>query len=573
MVTVFAISLCGMVLLLYLIFQHVVGMLAPLVNALILTIWGLGFIGFTGVNFNPLLYVLAFLVGARMIGNAYQITYRYFEELHACGHDRLQAGYATMRAMLIPNFAAVVTDAAGFFVLILAKIVLMQHLAIIMTFWMLSILLTGFIVPTVCSVLPLKVTSNRWANEQAQADRQARAMMQLTLFAIGRRTRYPFAVLVALLAVFCLWQVSQLKIGDPTAGSPLLWPTHPYNQDQALINQLFDFSSESLVLYYEGERMSVYEPIVLQTFEAFARHMQERLPDIYKSSSSVIELVKMLNVILHDGDEAWYQLPPQRSLLGSLATYVRGTIADVNTFSRYMDRELERAQITLYFADHTSENLLRIREAAQEFFTQHPMHTASGAFQLAGGRIGMELALNEEMKRSHLLIDLTVLVAIFSLCALAYMSFTAALMLTLPLILSNSVAGAYMALADIGLSINTLPIAALGVGLGVDFAIYLYSRCQEEFPLQGGSWSKTIIQSVCTCGKAVVYTGCTMMLPVLSWYFFSDMKFQAQVGGFLAIIIGTNVLLTLTLHALLIYLIKPKFISRSAASFHRLALQ
>jgi predicted RND superfamily exporter protein len=152
------------------------------------------------------------------------------------------------------------------------------------------------------------------------------------------------------------------------------------------------------------------------------------------------------------------------------------------------------------------------------------------------------------------------------------MSFTAGMMLTLPLILSNSVAGAYMALADIGLSINTLPIAALGVGLGVDFAIYLYSRCQEEFPLQGGSWSKTIIQSVCTCGKAVVYTGCTMMLPVLAWYFFSDMKFQAQVGGFLAMVIGTNVLLTLTLHALLIYLIKPTFISRSAASFHRPAL-
>jgi hypothetical protein len=222
---------------------------------------------------------------------------------------------------------------------------------------------------------------------------------------------------------------------------------------------------------------------------------------------------------------------------------------------------MERAQITLFFADHTSENLIRIREAAYDFFKDHPMKIEKGEFKLAGGRIGLEMALNEEMKRTHAIIDLTVLCAIFILCALSYMSITAGLMLTLPLILANSVAGAYMALSNIGLSINTLPIAAIGVGVGVDFAIYLYSRCQEEFSLQGGDWNRTIIQSICTCGKAVVYTGLTIILPILTWYFFSDMKFQAEVGFFLAMIMGTNVVLTLTLHPLMIYIIKPKFIS------------
>jgi hypothetical protein len=145
------------------------------------------------------------------------------------------------------------------------------------------------------------------------------------------------------------------------------------------------------------------------------------------------------------------------------------------------------------------------------------------------------------------------------------MSLTAGLMLTLPLVFANSVAGAYMALMNIGLSINTLPIAAIGVGVGVDFAIYLYSRCQEEFPSQNGDWMYTIIQAVCTTGKAVLYTGLTIILPIITWYFFSDMKFQAQVGFFLAMIMGTNVVLTLTLHPLMIYVIKPKFISGKKA--------
>jgi len=564
MYVVFAVSVVLMLLILYIIFRNFTGMIAPLANALILTLWGLGFIGLTGVNFSPLLYVVAFLVGARMVSNSVQITYRYFEELNASGGDRLKASYETMRAMLVPNFAAVATDAAGFLVLIIAKIVLMQHLAIIMSFWMMSIILTGFLVPSICNLLSLRIASEKWAKESCQVDWQAKAIMKVTRFSIGPGSRFVVGGLVVGLLIFCGFQVSKLKIGDPTPGSPLLWPSHPYNQDQALINKVFDASSENLMLFYEGKFESVYDPKVLVTFEAFDRHMQERLPDIYKSPDSLINTVKMVNVTLHDGDQIWFQLVRNPDLLTGLMGYVKSS-TDPATMNRYIDRTLDKAQITLYFSDHTSDNLLRIRDAAYNFFKDHPAKIEKGEFKLAGGRIGMEIALNEEMKRSHAIIDATVLLAILILCALSYMSITAGLMLTLPLILANSVAFAYMALAGIGLSINTLPIAAIGVGVGVDFAIYLYSRCAEEFPLQGGDWSNTIIQAVCTTGKAVIYTGLTIILPVITWYFISDMKFQAQVGFFLAMIMGTNVILTLTLHPLLIYIIKPRFISGKKA--------
>jgi predicted RND superfamily exporter protein len=270
----------------------------------------------------------------------------------------------------------------------------------------------------------------------------------------------------------------------------------------------------------------------------------------------------MVNVTLHDGDQIWYQLVRKLDLLTGLMGYVKSS-TDPATLGRYIDRTLERAQLTLYFADHTSDNLLRIRDAAYDFFKTNPAKLSHGEFKLAGGRIGMEIALNEEMKRSHLVIDLAVYLGIFLLCAFSYWSFTAGLMLTLPLILANSVVGAYMSLMGMGLSINTLPIAAIGAGLGVDFAIYLYSRAIEEFPIQGGDWDKTIIQSICTCGKAVVYTGITVILPILTWYFFSEMKFQAEVGFFLSIIMAVNVILCLTLHPLLLYIFKPKFISRN----------
>ena len=558
---VFVISVIGMILVLVIIFYgNFLGMIVVMGNTLILTIWGLGFIGFTGINFSPMMYVLAFLVGARMVGNAHQITYRYFEELHSSGNDRLKATYETMRTMFIPNAAAVAADVAGFGVLIIARIVLMQHLAIIMTFWMAGIILTAFLVPAICNLIPLKVASERWAKESCHADWLAKFMMSITRFAIGSRSRYVVWAIILTFGAFCLWQTSKLKIGDPTPGSPVFWENHPYNKDQKLINELFDASSENFLLFFEGDKESVYDPKVLLTFEAFDRHMQEQLPDIYKSPDSVINTVKMVNVTLHDGDQIWSQLVRNINLLTGLMGYVKSN-TDIATLGRYMDTTLERAQLTLYFADHTSDNLLRIRDAAYDFFKNHPMKIQKGEFKLAGGRIGMEIALNEEMKRSHMLIDLTVYAAIFVVCAFSFMSITAGLMLTLPLILANSVAAGYMALSNIGLSINTLPIAAIGAGVGVDFAIYLYARSREEFALMSGDWNEVIIQSMCTCGKAVIYTGLTIIVPIITWYFFSDMKFQAQVGFYLSMIMGTNVILTLVFHPMVIYF-KPKFISR-----------
>lgn len=554
---VFGISVGLMVLVLFCIFRSVVGMLAPILMSIICTALGLGFIGWTGMNFSPLLYVLGFLVGARMLSNAVQITHRYIEEVQATG-DKEEATYRTMQAMIMPNAAAVATDAAGFLVLGLAKIVLMQQLAIMMSFWMLTIMLEGVVVPVICSYLPIKREAIT-PEDEGKEGWLGRWNMGVAGFSIGRG-RYAVGAAAILIVVVGIWQTSRLKIGDPSPGSPILWPDHTYNRDQGLINEKFKASSENFVLYYEGQSESVYDPIVFETFENFARHMARKLPDIYKSSSSIINMGKMLNLTFHDGDQLWYQLPRNEEQLTGLMGYIRNTVG-APLLQRFLDSELERAQITLFFADHTSDNMLRIREAAYEFFDTHPMKTDQGEFKLAGGRIGMEIGLNEEMKRAHAVMDGLVLLAILVMCALAFRSLLAGVMLTVPLILSNLIAFSYMAATNIGLSVNTLPCSAVGVGVGVDFAIYLYSRCIEEYPHQG-SWAEAIMRAVGTAGKGIVFTGLTLILPIITWYFLSALKFQAQMGFFLSMLLFTNMVAAFTLHPLLIWLIKPEFMRR-----------
>jgi len=559
--TVMAVSVILMILILFLIFRNLTGMAAPMIFALISTAMGLGFIGWTGLNFSPLMYVLAFLVAARMVSHAVQVTCRYIEQL-AAGSDRITACYHTIRTMIRPNWAGVTTDAAGFLILIVIKIVLMQQVAIFMTFWMLSVALCSIVTPILCSIMPLAGTHGGWSQDRNHLGLLDKICVGTTRFSIGPG-RYAVLALVAVVFILCAWPATRLKIGDASPGSPLLWPDHRYNQDQALVDRTFDASSENLVLYFEGEEEAVYDPAVFNTFEAFDRHMKRALPDIYKSSNAFMGLMKSVNMIMHDGDMVWRQLPHQADIMSGLVGLTKSHI-DVYTQRRYFNDKMSMAQITLFFSDHTSENLLRIRNAADAFFEIHPISIEKGAFKLAGGRIGMEIAINEEMKRTHAVIDTLVLGTIFILCAVFFRSLIAGLMLTLPLILGNMVAFAYMALTNIGLSINTLPVAAVGVGVGVDFAIYIYNRCMEEFPL-GDGWEDSILASIRTSGKAVVFTGLTMILPIMVWYFISDLKFQAQMGIFLAIILATNVMLSITLHPLMIYLIKPRFISREAS--------
>lgn len=562
-VVVFAVSITLMIVILFIIFRNLAGFAAPVSFGLICTAIGIGFIGWTGLNFSPLLYVLAFLVGARMISHSVQITHRYFEEYYDKGGDNIKACYGTMRKTIIPNWAGVSTDAAGFLVLIFAKIALMQQVAVFMSFWMMCIGICAVLTPILCSYMDMGGASERWIRDRTKIGWIDRACNTSARFSIGPLRHVVFALCVLAL-LFCGWESSKLKIGDPSPGSPLLFSDHVYNRDQALINTTFDASSENLMIFYEGKKGSVYDPMVLNTFEAFAKHMKERLPDIYKSSSSIIDMLKMINVMFHDGDKLWYQLPRNTNMLVGLMGYVRQN-TDKGTLNRFIDANLERAQITLFFSDHTSENLLRIRDAAYAFFDDHPMRLENGDLKLAGGRVGLEIAANEEMRRSHFIIDAMVLGAIFLLCTLFFGSIIAGLMLTLPLVLANLVAFAYMAMMNIGLSINSLPVAAVGVGVGVDFAIYLYSRCKEEFPYRN-DWSDTILVAVRTSGKAVVYTAFTMILPILTWYFISDLKFQAQMGVFLSMIMFTNVVLAMTLHPFLIYIIKPRFIGRRAVS-------
>jgi predicted RND superfamily exporter protein len=96
-----------------------------------------------------------------------------------------------------------------------------------------------------------------------------------------------------------------------------------------------------------------------------------------------------------------------------------------------------------------------------------------------------------------------------------------------------------MAMLGIGLKVNTLPVVALGVGVGVDYGIYLFERIKHEMQ-EGMKLVPAYVHALKQRGTASLFTAVTMTISVGTWYF-SALKFQADMGILLAFMFLVNV--------------------------------
>jgi predicted RND superfamily exporter protein len=144
---------------------------------------------------------------------------------------------------------------------------------------------------------------------------------------------------------------------------------------------------------------------------------------------------------------------------------------------------------------------------------------------------------------------------------LAYRSVVAAVLLLIPVNVSNLFLGAVLVQMGIGLDVNTLPITAIGVGVGIDYGIYLLSRICEEYN-SSEDVGLSIERAIATTGKAIFFTATIVLIAILPWYFLSGLKFLADMGLLLVMVMLINMLVALVLLPLEIWLVKPRFLKQ-----------
>ena len=541
--------------LLWVYFRDWRGALRPTISGGLAAVWGIGFLRLVGFAIDPLALIVPFFITARAVSHSVQMHDRYYEELGR-GLPQREAIAQAFARLFVPTLSGILTDALGVLVILLVPILMLQKLAVVASFWILAIVVAELLLnPVVYSFLKAPDAHMVAARERG---RWRRATARLGAGVTGPRGRWVTVGIAGGGLVVCAVFISRLTIGDPTSASNLLWPDHEFNAGFREVQEQFG-GVEPLMIVVEGQKDSLKIPSNLRTVQAFQRHMEQD-PSV-GASFSLVDLLTSVNMTFHEFEPKWGVVP--RSAIDVAGYFfLFWTGSPPSDSARYFAPDFSSSHLTLFCKDHETRNVRRMIARAEAFIAEHPLEKAR--FRLAGSLIGVLAAVYEEVLRHNVLMHVLAFSTIFAICAVTYRSLVAALLLIVPMVVANAVINAYMGARGIGINLNTLPVVTVGVGFGIDYGIYILSRVREEVRV-GATVADAATAAISTAGKAVTFTGLTMIASVALWIF-SSIRFEAEMGILLAIWMFFAMLTSMTLLPALVAILEPAFLGRDVAA-------
>ncbi len=567
--SIFAVTVGLLVLALILYMRNLSGVVTPVICAGVAGIWGFGLIGWLARPIEPLLMIVPLLLVARSMSHCVQYTERYYEILLQVG-DRRKAAELTLGVMMVPSILGIVTDVFGIVFIAIAPIKTMVNHAIFCGFWALSIIPTGvFLISVLLSYLPIpkNVTKiigghGKDAGVHLLEDRVLSCVASLS---VGRWAQVT-SLVVVLLAIAAVYTNAQLKIGNPVEGSNLLWYDSEYNTAVRALNAHFP-GMNTLEIVLEAKQKSsdrrvARTPEAMLVSSQLQRMMEESTLAPPRATLSFTDYMREVFRLFSGGHPTWRELDPTEQAVAT-AGFVATFGTSPYNYATVSDFEFQSSSVSVWFPDNKQETvdgaLASARVAVDAVGEDHPEFRV----RLGTGVIALQQATNSVVHRYHWFIVGLVNLAVLLTAALAYRSLVAGLILLVPVNLSNFLLGSMMYLLGIGLDINATIVAVMGVGVGIDYGIYLLSRICEEYAAREHQLEAAIHAALTTTGKAILFTATTMLLGIVPWYFLSDLKFMADMGMLLVGIMLINMLLSLIVLPLVIRWVRPAFMNRS----------
>jgi hypothetical protein len=551
-----------MALLLFLAFRSKRGIILPFSAALMGVIWGLGILSLSGYHLDPTTTLVPFLILAIGVSHSIQFLKRYYEEIRKNPLDRKKAAENTLAALSVPVRASLFTDGLGFLSLLIVPLTMIKSLAITAGAGVLSLFFTVVtFIPAILTYIPVPV--------KVEVEREGRAnIVDSVLNCIARIGNHSSGRRIVLVLFFVLTGlgikgITQIVVGDNEEGSAILYPHSPYNIAEKFINEKFT-GANPYYIFVEGKKEeALINWKLLREIESLENFLVSQVPEI-GNAISLADYIKGLNCIMNGNDPAAFKIPENN---GTIAEYlflysISGFPGD---FDPVVSPDYRFANIKFDLKDHRSETIKKTISATREWIRREHKNKAAD-FKLAGGLIGTTAAVNEIIEKSLpqniILISCLVLLRI----SIALKSIIGGLFLFLPLTFSIILTFGIFGLSGVTLTVETLPVAAMGIGLGIDYSIYIAARIHEEV-LQGRGnpdLISAIQRALTTSGKAVFFTGIVIGMGVFSWLF-SSIKLQAKLGAALGSLLLVNMIAALVLLPIFIGLIKPNFIFRKKA--------
>jgi predicted RND superfamily exporter protein len=567
--------------------------LVPVTCALIAVVWTLGglvllgYTGITGGGIDPMNILTPFLVFAIAVSHGVQMLSAWRSELlfggadaegtksalvGAQGVDPLIAAERAFNHLKVPGSTALVTDMIGFATILFIPIKIIQELAISATMGV------GLAIITTIVVMPLILSYTKPANVPQKREKAIAGFDRFdgfwrTLSKLTARVPATIVIVIGLVVGYLAHEKGKtVMVGDAQDGVAELHPDARYNIDAAEIVQRFSLSTDIITVIAEVAPQSCINYQPLEVIDRFSWHMRN-----VEGVSQVISfpgVAKMLFAGFSEGNPAFRSLPrdPQ-----SMTAFQQ----QLDTSAGLFNDECNAIPVMMFLEDHKAETIDRVVDAVKKYRTENQAYTdpvqfkvmideltekaraqgeepkyASANLRLATGNAGVMAATNEQVRASQRPMMFFIYGAVILMCLITFRSIGAMFAVVLPLVLVTELGNALMVYLGIGLKTNTLPVVALGVGIGVDYAIYLYSKL-DEFMKDGQSLQESYFRALKSTGLAVIVTALTLTLAVGTW-FFSALKFQADMGLMLAFMFLFNMIgAILFLPALCRWLVRP----------------
>jgi len=515
----------------------------PVLCSCVAVTWQLGALVLLHYGIDPVGLLVPFLVFAIGVSHGVQKISAVGDAAFE-GLGSMEAARRTFRQLLAPAVVALLADLVGFVTILMIPVQVIREMAITASIGVAIVILTDLV------LLPVLVSYVHFdAGYRARVQRRQQWLAALWRPLSGITGRGPALAIIAVAAVLAAlggWKGRETPIGDTQTGVPELRPDSRYNRDNDVITSRFDIGVDVLTAIVESTEPVCVSHELMSAVDRFGWHMRN-----VAGVQDVITLPLIAKIAIagwNEGSLKWRSIPREQTQLTQSTRYIE-------TSTGLLNDNCDVVPVMMFLADHRAGTIERVVSAVKGWRDANPV--AGAQVRLAAGNVGVMAATNETVKAKEMMILAGVFAAVLAMCLLTFRSVVGTVLVVLPLALVSVLVYAVMALVGIGLKVSTLPMVALGAGIGVDYGIYLFSRMQE-FLHQGLSVRDSYERTLRVTGASIIFTGITLAIGVATWVF-SPLKFQADIGIMLTFMFLVNMLAAIILlPALAAWLMHPQ---------------
>ena len=491
--------------------------------ALLPVIWMLGLLPLLGLALDPLSILVPFLIFSIGVSHAVQMANAWKLEVEA-GREPEAAARNAFAKLFIPGASALLANALGFLVIAFVKIAVVQELVFTATLGVTLMIVTNKL------LLPVLLSHLRWTPAARRVKETGDGPWRALAALVEPRAAVPVVLAGVVLLGLGAWKAREQVIGDATRGVPELRADSRYNHDVEEISKRYAIGVDVLQVIAQADTPAGCARF--ETLDAIDRfEFLMRQTDGVQSARGIAGFTKMAAVGYSEGDVKWAAIPETREARNQAVSFSTRGGGDL------VNRDCSAMNVSIFTRDHRASTLARIIDEVKRF--KEAFDGPQLRFLLASGNAGVMAATNEAVAAADHWVNWALFATVTLLCLATFRSWRYTLCIVLPLGLVTVLCYAVMAMLGIGMKVNTLPVVALGVGVGIDYGIYLFEVIRHERRSRNATLRAALIEALRQRGTASIFTAVTMTVGVATWIF-SDLRFQADMGVLLAFMFLVN---------------------------------